>query len=87
MANARGAKRAAYQKAYNARPAEIKRRAARNAARAKLMKAGKVRKGDGRDVDHRAPLSRGGGNGAANLRVQGQRANRGWRKGKSGYRA
>lgn len=38
---------------YHATPAQKKRRAARNAARRKLIKAGKVRKGDGKDVDHR----------------------------------
>ena len=37
---------------YHARPEQIKRRAGRNAARRKLMKEGRVRKGDGKDVDH-----------------------------------
>lgn len=37
---------------YHARPEQIKRRAGRNAARSKLMKQGRVRKGDGKDVDH-----------------------------------
>lgn len=40
------------QAKYNAKPEQIKRRAQRNAARAKLMKAGKVHKGDGKDVNH-----------------------------------
>tara|TARA_R100000664_G_C2715839_1_gene110987 strand:+ start:545 stop:763 length:219 start_codon:yes stop_codon:yes gene_type:complete len=30
-----------------------KKRAARNRARYKMMKAGRVRKGDGKDVDHK----------------------------------
>lgn len=41
------------QRAYNSRPEQKKRRAERNASRAKMEKAGKVRKGDGKDVDHR----------------------------------
>ena len=36
--------------AYGAQPEQKKNRAARNAARAKMMKAGKVKKGDGKDV-------------------------------------
>jgi hypothetical protein len=37
---------------YHSRPEQIKRRAGRNAARRKLMKEGRVHKGDGKDVDH-----------------------------------
>ena len=33
-------------------PAQVKRRVARNAARRKAMKAGKVHKGDSKEVDH-----------------------------------
>ena len=40
------------QRKYNSSPEQKKRRAQRNAARAKMEKAGKVRKGDGKDVDH-----------------------------------
>lgn len=38
---------------FNSRPEQKKRRAERNASRRKMEKAGKVRKGDGKDVDHR----------------------------------
>ena len=41
------------QRAYNSRPEQKKNRASRNAARRSAEKAGKVRKGDGKDVDHR----------------------------------
>ena len=37
---------------YKSKPEQIKKRTQRNAARAKLMKAGLVKKGDGKDVDH-----------------------------------
>ena len=40
-------------KTYHAKPKQKKRRAQRNTARRKMTKAGKVRKGDGKDVDHR----------------------------------
>lgn len=41
------------QRKYNSQPEQKKRRAERNASRDKLAKAGRVRKGDGKDVDHR----------------------------------
>ena len=37
---------------YESTPLQKKRRALRNKARRMLMKEGKVRKGDGKDVDH-----------------------------------
>jgi len=37
---------------YQGKPEQKKRRAQRNAARAAAEKAGKVRKGDGKEVDH-----------------------------------
>jgi len=61
---------------YHAKPEQKKRRAKRNAARAKLMKEGKVHKGDGKDVDHATPLSKGGSNGKGNLRVKKAKDNR-----------
>ena len=44
-----------YQKEqkYDSQPHVKKKRAERNAARAKMMKEGKVQKGDGKDVDHK----------------------------------
>lgn len=45
--------RKAAQAKYNSKPAQIKRRAQRNAARAALVKTGKVKKGDGKDVHHK----------------------------------
>jgi hypothetical protein len=46
-----------------------KKRAERNAARNKLLKEGKVHKGDGKDVDHKTPLSKGGTTVRSNLRA------------------
>jgi len=65
---------------YQGTAVQKKRRAARNAARAKLMKAGKVHKGDGNDVDHTKPLSKGGTNATSNLRVKTKHANRSFKR-------
>tara|TARA_R110000744_G_scaffold215472_1_gene334305 strand:+ start:267 stop:485 length:219 start_codon:yes stop_codon:yes gene_type:complete len=37
---------------YHGKPKQKKKRASRNAARSIMAKAGRVRKGDGKDVDH-----------------------------------
>jgi hypothetical protein len=66
--------------AYQGKPDQIKKRAARNKARAELMKKGKVRKGDGMDVDHIEPLSKGGSTEAGNLRVQSAHDNRSYNR-------
>jgi hypothetical protein len=47
-----------------------KKRAERNKARRIMMEAGKVHKGDGKDVDHKTPLSKGGKTTKSNLRVK-----------------
>lgn len=70
----------AYQKAYNARPENVAKRVQNNAARREAIKNGEVRKGDGKDVDHKRMLDEGGDNRRGNLRVQTAHENRGWRK-------
>ncbi len=67
---------------YDAKPENVKKRANNNAARAILMKEGKVSKGDGKDVDHKKPQRSGGTNARSNLRVRSQHANRGWERDK-----
>jgi len=61
---------------YHGKPEQIKRRDARNKARRMMEKEGRVRKGDGREVDHKVPLSKGGSNSRRNLRVVSRRTNR-----------
>jgi hypothetical protein len=74
-----------YQKEYNARPEEVKKRVMNNAARREALEEGRVKKGDGKDVAHKKALDNGGNNGKSNLKVEDRSSNRGWRKGKSGY--
>ena len=69
---------------YHASPEQRKNRAARNRARYALEKAGVVSKGDGKDVDHKVPLSKGGGNARSNLGVTTASANRSFARTKSG---
>jgi hypothetical protein len=59
-----------------------KRRALRNAARNKLLKEGKVHKGDGLDADHIKPLSKGGSNKSSNVRVVAAHKNRSYKRNK-----
>lgn len=64
-----------YKKEYrdfHGKPAQIKARATRNAARASKG----LTKGDGKEVDHKTALSKGGGNSKGNLRVVTRHANR-----------
>jgi hypothetical protein len=62
---------------YQASKKQIKNRTKRNAARRTLEREGKVKKGDGKDVDHKRMLSKGGSNKRSNLRVQSRTKNRG----------
>lgn len=86
MANKGGPKKAAYDSAYEKRPEQVKKREMRNQARAQYEKQNGPLP-PAVDVDHKKPLDRGteGANNAANLRPRTEKANRGWRKGKSGY--
>jgi len=54
---------------YKAKPEQIKARVERNKARKMMMDAGKVKKGDGMQVDHKTPISKGGKTVMSNLRV------------------
>jgi hypothetical protein len=65
---------------YQGKPEQIKNRAKRNAARAKMLKAGRVTKGDGKDVDHKVPLSKGGSAKSSNLKVTSVHANRSYKR-------
>ena len=70
--------------AYAQKPDVIKKRAARNKARAMLEKEGLVHKGDGKDVDHKKPLSKGGTTVISNLRAKPAAANRSFKRNPDG---
>ena len=57
-----------------------KKRAERNKARRIMMDAGKVHKGDGKDVDHKVPLSKGGKTVRSNLAVKTAKDNRSYKR-------
>ena len=59
---------------YQGKPEQRKRNDARKAARRKMAAAGKVRKGDGKDVDHKDGNPKN--NSSKNLRVTTKKANR-----------
>jgi hypothetical protein len=67
---------------YQGKPEQIKNRAKRNKARADMEKVGKVHKGDGKDVDHKRPLSKGGSTSKSNLAVKSASANRSFKRNK-----
>lgn len=62
------------QRKYNSTEEQKTRRAQRNGARAVMAKAGKVKKGDGKDVDHRDMNT--ANKSKSNLRVQSVSKNR-----------
>ena len=70
---------------YTSKPSVVKKRTEQNAARREMEKAGKVHKGDGKDVDHRTPLSKGGASrDKSNLRVVPASENRSFQRNKDG---
>ena len=64
------------QRKYNSKPEQKKNRVARNTARRQEEKAGRVHKGDGKDVDHKRQLMQGGTNDKSNRRVTSASSNR-----------
>ena len=69
---------------YTSKPEVKKKRAEQNAARREMQAAGKVHKGDGKDVDHKVPLSKGGSTNKSNLRVVSASSNRSFSRNKDG---
>lgn len=66
---------------YDGKPSVKKKRAKRNAARRELMRQGKVRKGDGKDVDHKNGNAMD--NSKSNLRVKSASSNRSYPRNKN----
>jgi hypothetical protein len=70
---------------YQGKPEQRKRNDARKAARRKMTAAGKVRKGDGKDVDHKDGNPKN--NSKKNLRVTTKKSNRSFKRTKSARKA
>ncbi len=69
---------------YNSKPEQIKARSERTTARRAANAAGVTHKGDGKDLDHKKPLSKGGSNDKSNLRVVSKSENRSFSRNKDG---
>lgn len=67
---------------YQGKPDQIKKRASRNAARREMMAEGKVKKYDGKDVDHKNGNAHD--NSKSNLRVQSKSQNRSFPRNSNG---
>jgi hypothetical protein len=72
------------QAKYNSKPEQIKRRSSRNKARRAMIKAGKARVGDGKDVGHSNgnPLD----NRKGNLRMESKASNRSFKRTRGGHK-
>jgi hypothetical protein len=63
-------------KNYHGKSKQRKERASRTKAREEMIKKGRAKKGDGKDIDHKKAIRSGGSNGINNLRVRDRSANR-----------
>ena len=70
---------------YHSSPKQKKNRASRNAARAAMLKKGKVKKGDGKDVTHKDGNPRN--NSSKNLGVLKASSNRSYKRTKGARKA
>lgn len=69
---------------YNSKPEQRKNRSARTIARNATNASGRTSKGDGKDLDHKVPLSKGGSTSLSNTRVISQHTNRSFKRNKNG---
>ena len=72
------------QAKYNSKPEQVKRRMARNRARAAMIREGKAHKGDGKDVAHKNGNPHD--NKKGNLTMQSKRQNRSYPRTKGGHK-
>lgn len=70
----------AKEQAYDGSPEVKKKRAQRNKARRLMEREGIVKKGDGKDVDHKKALSNGGTTTKSNLRAVPASENRSFKR-------
>lgn len=74
--NPDGSRNYSYDTKYEASKEQRHNRSERVMARRELAKTGQVSRGDGKDVDHIKPLSKGGDNKRSNLQAISAHANR-----------
>jgi len=74
----------AQENKYKSSPEQIKARVIRNKNRLAGLKAGIVHKGDGKEIDHKVPLSKGGAAGGSNLRVVSASSNDSFKRNSNG---
>lgn len=72
-----------YEK-YHSREDQIKNRSERTVARRQANESGITKKGDGKDLDHKKPLSKGGSSSRSNLRVVSASSNRSFSRNRDG---
>ena len=69
---------------YNSKPEQRKNRSLRTIARNAANADGRTSKGDGKDLDHIKPLSKGGSNSKSNTRVVSASSNRSFSRNSDG---
>ena len=69
---------------YHSKPEQRANRSERTVARNQANADGRTSKGDGKDLDHKVPLSKGGSSAKSNLRVVSKSANRSFSRNKDG---
>ncbi len=69
---------------YNSKPEQRKARSERSVIRVQANASGRTSKGDGKDIDHIKPLSKGGSKLKSNTRVVSQHTNRSFARKKDG---
>ena len=69
---------------YNSKPEQIKARSERTVARRQANEDGRTAKGDGKDLDHKKPLSKGGTSARSNLRAVSASSNRSFSRNSDG---
>lgn len=69
---------------YHSKPEQRANRSERTVARRESNASGVTSKGDGKDLDHRVPLSKGGSSAKSNLRVVSKSTNRSFSRNSDG---
>lgn len=71
-------------KEYHSKPEQRANRSDRTVLRREANEKGITSKGDGKDLDHKKPLSKGGSNSLSNARVTSKSENRSFARNKDG---